>query len=156
MQEHSVTHTVANSYPEIANLYARYAAAINESNSEAFADCFTEQAVFQPNTGPFQENRGDFVGRQAIADFISDTASGRPPHVIFNVTISVEGDRADCSAMFALFDLENGEIGALGKYTDVAVHENGSWLFSLKSIFFLWQSEASAIRAGGSIPMADG
>lgn len=145
-----------SSIAAITNLLYEYAHALDGGDRDRFTACFTATASFWPNRGPFQPDKGAFVGHKAIGGFVSDTNVGRPRHIVLNPVVNeLRGDTAECSALFALFDLERGVITALGTYADTAVcDESGDWRFTDKQIHFLWQSDDYRVRAAESIPRA--
>lgn len=141
----------------IRNLYSRYAHSLDDGDAAAFAGCFTPDAGFWPNTGPFQPDRGRFVGGEAIAGFVNVTGTDRPRHLILNLLIDVSsGSTATATALFLLMDTSTGDLRALGQYTDDIVRDDtGSWLLAEKRVRFIWQSEAYRARADAMVSAPD-
>lgn len=130
----------------INNLYAQYAHALDNGDAQAFAGTFTADAIFQPNTGPFQPDLGSFSG-SAIAGFVKATNAKRPRHLMLNVAVDRRSEtEAIVQALFMLMDSTTGQQTAIGKYDDKVALENGTWKFQLKSASFVWQSAAQAER----------
>lgn len=141
-------------YGAIANLYSKYAHALDHGDSHAFSECFAEDASFWPNRGPIQADKGCFRGKEAIRAFVQTTQAARPRHIVLNLVIDEASlGRARCRALFALFDIEHGSVTALGQYSDDAVvAEDGAWRFSDKQVRFIWQSDVYRERAEKVIP----
>lgn len=139
---------------EIANLYGRYAHALDGGDAAAFMACFAPDAGFWPNTGPFQADRGRFGGAD-IAGFVTKTGEGRPRHIVLNTMVEVtDATNATGAALFMLFDTTDGSIRALGRYDDRFVNAADGWRFAERRVSFLWQSPAYAQRAN-AIPTVE-
>jgi len=113
---------------EIRQLYARYCHAGDSGDCDAFAQCFTEDAVTDAN--------GDvFKGREAIRKtceaYRPVYATTPMRHVIANILISVEGDEAEATSYYLLLRADN-EPGLLrtGTYRDRLRRVDGSWYLS--------------------------
>lgn len=108
-------------YTAVAELFARYASAMDDKDFDTLHDVFTEEATFTvditggPTVGPYES-------RDSIVEFISTTTKEQQDqrrHVITNVRR--EGDVA--SGILSLFVTDDGEltVQATGVYrTDVA------------------------------------
>ena len=153
----NVSSDTASAQTLIRNLYSRYAHTLDGGDAAGFADCFTEDAGFHPNTGPFQPDRGRFSGREAIASFVGATGENRPRHLVLNLWIDVRSeDTAHATALFMLMDTTTGDLRALGEYSDdLQRGHDGAWRFSEKRVRFVWQSEAYRERADAMVTADD-
>lgn len=145
--------TLATAQSLIRNLYSQYAHALDDGAADAFADCFTQDAGFWPNTGPFQPDKGRFTGHDALRGFVGATNDQRPRHLVLNLAIEVDDpDHATATALFLLLDTSTGDLRALGQYHDeVRRCEDGRWRLAEKRVSFLWQSTAYRARADGMV-----
>lgn len=117
-------------YSAVAELFARYASAMDDKNFQVLGDVFTGEATFTvditggPTVGPYES-------RDAIVEFISTTTQEQQDqrrHVITNVR--TEGDVA--YGILSLFVTADGEltVQSTGVYrTDLAV-EDGALRFA--------------------------
>src|SRR5947209_2354350 len=85
----------------LRNLHA-YPPAIDHGGDEAWADCFTEDGIFDSRSGDGGTTRV-LQGREALTDFASRFA--RPPerhskHLILEPLIEVDGDTAHSTSYF--------------------------------------------------------
>jgi GTP cyclohydrolase III len=95
-------------YATVADLFARYAAAMDDNDFDVLRDVFTERSSFTVDItgGP---TVGPFTSRDATVEFIQSTTEGQQDqrrHVITNVR--TEGDTA--YAILSLFVTANGEL----------------------------------------------
>ncbi len=112
----------------IQQLVARYNHAIDGGDGAAYADAFVDDGVL--DAGPLQVE-----GRAALQAF-ADTFAGSvraPRHVVANLVIDGEGDRAELRAYVQLYSLDGDpprqEVRASGIYTDTLVKRDGEWRF---------------------------
>jgi uncharacterized protein (TIGR02246 family) len=117
-------------HAQVADAFARYAAAIDDAEFARLRDLFTEDASFTvdiadgPTEGPYQP-------RDAILEFISSTTSQQPDqrrHVITNVRI--EGQHT-AYGVLSLFATATGEVvvQTTGVYRTELAQEDGTWRF---------------------------
>ncbi|MCW3066619.1 MAG: nuclear transport factor 2 family protein [Solirubrobacterales bacterium] len=117
-------------YATVADIFARYAAAMDDKNFEMLGDVFTEQSDFTvditggPTVGPFHS-------RDETVEFIQTTTveqRDQRRHVITNVR--TEGETA--YGILSLFVTENGELSvqSTGVYRCSLADENGKTRFS--------------------------
>jgi ketosteroid isomerase-like protein len=115
---------------EVAELFARYAAAMDDADFERLRDVFTADASFTvdiadgPTVGPFET-------RDAIVDFISSTTQEQQDqrrHVITNVR--TEDGRA-AYGVLSLFVTAGGEltVQTTGVYRTELAEEDGRLRF---------------------------
>lgn len=117
----------------LRNLHA-YPPAIDHGGDEAWADCFTDDGIFD-SRGKSGTTRV-LKGREALADFARQFA--RPParyskHLIVEPLIDVDGDVAHSSSYFAvLVDFEDRPcVWVFGRYSDTLARcPDGKWRFS--------------------------
>jgi 3-phenylpropionate/cinnamic acid dioxygenase small subunit len=116
-------------YATTAELFARYAAAMDDNDFDMLGDVFTQDATFivdiagGPTVGPYET-------RDAIVEFISSTTQEQQDqrrHVITNVRR--DGDRA--RAILSLFVTAEGElvIQTTGVYRTELAEEGGALRF---------------------------
>jgi|SRR5262245_45587925 SnoaL-like protein len=117
-------------YATVADIFARYAAAMDDKNFEMLRDVFTEKSDFTvditggPTVGPFHS-------RDESVDFIQTTTveqRDQRRHVITNVR--TDGDVA--YGILSLFVTDNGEltVQATGVYKCDLAEEDGKTRFS--------------------------
>jgi SnoaL-like domain len=118
----------------LRNLHA-YPPAIDHGGDEAWADCFTEDGIFD-SRGRDDGTTRVLRGREALIDFARHFA--RPParhskHLILEPLIHVDGDSAQATSYFAvLVDFEDRPcVWVFGRYTDTLARcADGKWRFS--------------------------
>ena len=141
----------------IENLQARYLFAFDWGDAEGYANVFTEDGIL--NYGG-----GEFKGRQAIRKFMESgdnrgeqrapsTPEGERPrvgrHIISNIVVQVDGDRATGQAYWTHMTTGPtgyGTVDFFGHYEDEMVKVNGEWLFSKRHIYNEAIAEWSAGR----------
>ena len=77
----------------IEDVFARYAYTADGYDAKGWVGCFTEDGIFEIES---DGNRTQFVGRQALHDFICAHIRLLPGtrHVMTNHLVNIEGDRA--------------------------------------------------------------
>ena len=112
----------------IQELMARYNFAINFGDSEGWANCFTEEGIFEC---PF----GTFRGRPALRQYVSDRTEERRErplrHMATNIIINVRGDRASAQCYLLLLQVlpEGPQLLTTGVYRDDLQKIGEAWLF---------------------------
>ena len=115
---------------EILNLMAKYCHLYDDGKLEDWVQLFTHGAY------TFMKKR--FAGIQEIGDWIIPTSVRRGTrHVVFNVFIEIDGDRATAVSDFITvprdatrtFKVDSPEA-VWGRYDDVFVRIDGTWWFS--------------------------
>src|SRR6266478_6210632 len=103
---------------DINNAFIRYATALDRGDVEAVVDCFTKNASL---VSPVQ---GEFSGHAGVRDFASRTARLKREegvqfrHVVSNLVVDVEGDRARANCYLLDFRTRDGKTELLspGEY----------------------------------------
>ena len=117
-------------YAQVSDVFARYAAAMDDNNFSMLRDVFTDDAVFTiditdgPTVGPFES--GD-----AVVEFIQSTTEEQQDqrrHVITNVRI----DGNDAYGILSLFVTAGGEltVQTTGVYKVTLAEAGGGVRFS--------------------------
>jgi hypothetical protein len=117
-------------YSAVAQLFARYAAAMDDNDFDVLRDVFTADATFTvdiaggPTVGPYES-------RDAIVEFISSTTTEQQDqrrHVITNARLEGE-DRA--FGVLSLFVTAEGElvVQTTGVYRTELAEEDGALRF---------------------------
>jgi uncharacterized protein (TIGR02246 family) len=112
----------------VAEVFARYAAAIDDADFDRLGDVFTEGASFTVEvTGG--ETFGPFEPRDAIVEFISSTTAAQQDqrrHVITNVRL---GDEDEAYGLLSLFATAAGEVSiqTTGVYRIELEQQAGRW-----------------------------
>lgn len=142
---------------KIEDLQARYLFAFDWHDAEAYANTFTEDGVL--NFG-----WGELKGRKTIQEFIASgeedrtqsvasTPAGERPrvgrHIISNIVVKIEGDKATGRAYWTHMTTGPtgyGTVDFFGHYEDEMVKVNGEWLFASRHVY----NEAIAEWAAGA------
>jgi len=130
----------------IEDLHGRYLFAFDWQDPDAYA------ATFAPN-GILDFGTGEIKGRNAIAAFIregrqrteearANTPAGQQPpggrHIISNIVVDVDGDRARGLAYWTHMTSGADGRGAVdfwGHYEDDLVKQDGEWLYARRRIY---------------------
>jgi hypothetical protein len=114
---------------EITNLMARYCHTYDDGDLETWVQLFAHGAY------TFMGKR--FAGVQEIGDWIIPTSVRRGTrHIVFNVDLQIEGDRATAKSDFitvprdatGTFKVDSPE-SVWGRYDDAFERIDGSWCF---------------------------
>ena len=148
----------ASDRAEIEDLMARYLFAMDYHDSDAYADCFTED-------GELDWAMGVAKGREAIraealsfkskiGEIFKDSEGGpaKLRHAVCYKAIRVEGDRAWNTGFW--FEMTNGgpdgsiALPSFGIYEDELARIEGCWLFTRRKIYneFLSGRESGAVN----------
>jgi len=142
-----VGDSYADNRAAIEDLQARYLFAMNWFDADAYAGTFTPDGVVY--MGERIEHGRDEI-RTVITDYReiilgnpTGAAQGlRPPatrHVINNIVVDIDGDRAKSWAYWNTFQNDNLErapqLGNYGSYEDELVKVDGRWYFTSRKIF---------------------
>lgn len=117
----------------IQELLARYNFAINFGDVEGWANCFTEDGIFEC---PF----GIFKGYAALRKYVSDRTAERQGlplrHMNTNIIIDVQGDHASARCYLLLMQAapEGLKLLTTGVYQDELRKIKGSWRFSHRNV----------------------
>jgi|SRR5579863_3132656 len=119
---------------EIGELYSRYCHAIDQQQSDAWVDTFTEDGVFE------SPRFGRFSGREALHKFTKlyrDSLGGaRTLHLSHNRLSKIEGDAATSYCDFTYYHAKDAKIQAesVGFYTDVLKLTPQGWRFARRTV----------------------
>lgn len=119
----------------IAELFATYAAAMDDHEMSLLKGVFTADASFALDIEGVDRGVGPLQPRDSILEFISSTVSGQADqrrHVITNIRVVEEAeDRANVNALLTLLVTDNGELSArsTGVYKTTVARTANSWLF---------------------------
>jgi hypothetical protein len=120
----------------IGDLYSRCAQDLDDLDSDAWIDCFTEEAVFSsPRFGRFTGRKGlRELGALRRRSFLG----ARVRHVISNVLVSIDGAQATGKCYLCAYETKFGKtkLVAVGGYRDKLLKVRGRWLFQSREEFF--------------------
>ena len=137
----------ADNRAAIEDLQARYLFAMNWFDADAYAGTFTPDGVVHMGE---RVERGHDEIKTVITDYRdmilgnpTGAAEGlRPPatrHVITNIVVDIDGDKAKSWAYWNTFQNDNLErapqIGNYGSYEDELVKLDGRWYFTSRKVF---------------------
>lgn len=113
----------------LSDLLVRYATALDAGDVETVIGCFTPGCVLETPVS------GRYTGHDGIRHFASDTArfkarhGGQFRHVLSNIRIDVDGDRARVLAYLLDYLTVDGKTELLspGEYECDAVRVDGAW-----------------------------
>jgi hypothetical protein len=119
----------------INDLFVRYTCAIDAGDVDTLVECFTENGSLQSPAV------GEYAGRVAIRAFARRFAAFRQKgsqlrHVISNLVVQVDGDRANASCYLIVFLTKDGksQLLAPGQYECELRKVNGDWLFQKRVV----------------------
>lgn len=142
----------------IEDLHGRYLFAFDWNDAETYAGTFAEEGILD-------WGGGEIKGRKAIAAFIEEgrkrgeearakiPAGERPRvgrHIISNIVVKVDGDRARGLAYWTHMTTGPNGFGTVdffGHYEDDLVKVNGEWLYARRRIYNQAIPEWEAQRA---------
>ena len=115
----------------IQQLYAAYNHRIDFGTAEEWAECFTDDAVF--DSGYSEEQ-----GRDALLAFHAATKAMVPDirHFVTNILVEGDGDTATGSAYLEATTGAGGDRTAIttGRYQDTLVRTADGWRFSCRAM----------------------
>ena len=119
----------------INDLFVRYTGAIDTGDIDTLVDCFTEDGSLQSPAV------GEYAGRVAIRAFALRFAAFRRNgsqlrHVISNLVMQVDGDRAHASCYLLVFLTKDGasRLLAPGQYECELRKVDGTWRFQKRVV----------------------
>jgi uncharacterized protein (TIGR02246 family) len=115
---------------EIAELIARYNAAIDDGDIQGWANCFAPEGVFDGMIGRFAAHRELDRFTAAVKNLTTTTPNLR--HYVTNILTEVNGSeaRSRCFLLMTSTSKEGGaKIAIAGQYKDRLVKRDGRWLF---------------------------
>ncbi len=120
---------------DINDLFVRYATALDAADVETIVGCFTEDAVLDSPAV------GVYTGRDGIRAFAERfarlPASGTQlRHVLSNLAVTVEGDRARATCYLVNIKTRAGktELMAPGRYDCRLVRQPDGWRFQYRLV----------------------
>lgn len=116
---------------EINSLFIKYATTLDHGDVDGCVDCFRDEAYIESPV------LGRFDGKEGIRRFAQKTATvlrernARFRHVVTNLTVMVEGNRARATCYLLDFYTHEGrtELLSPGEYFCDLTHVDGRWLF---------------------------
>ena len=112
----------------IENVFALYAHAADGYDAEGWIGCFTEDGIFEIESNG---NRTQFIGQQALHDFVSAHIRLLPNtrHAMTNHLVNIEGDRArhSCTVTGMLSRPEKVYTFISGWYDSTLKKVAGEW-----------------------------
>lgn len=119
----------------INDLFVRYPTALDAGDIETIAGCFTEDGLLESPTV------GTYAGREAIREFARRFARFREGgaqlrHVISNLVVTLDGDRAKASCYLLNVITRDGQSRLLapGRYECDLARIGGQWLFQRRRV----------------------
>jgi uncharacterized protein (TIGR02246 family) len=126
---------------QIRQLYAKYCHAGDSGDCNAFAQCFTEDAVVDAN-GHLSTGRAAI--RESCEAYRPVYAATPMRHVVTNILIDVDGDEAQADSYFLLLAAtEHPGVLRTGTYRDRLRRVDGHWFLSTHII----RSDGGALTA---------
>lgn len=125
---------------EIERLLMEYGRTLDRHDFAAFSRLFAANGEWTGNVGTFKGPAGI---QAAMEKYFKPTPGAAPfYHVLTNVIVDLDGDRATASSKWTFIQFVGGrpQIGAVGYYDDTLIRENGQWRFLHRN--------APAMRAG--------
>lgn len=121
-------------YIEILRVMSDYCYYTDVADSRAWANCFTEDCVWEGgHFGRFEGREGAYAYHSAPGDIAYDYR-----HITTNHRVDIDGDRAVATSHIQVFD-QQGETPVLifsGLYDDVFERRDGKWLIHSRTLVF--------------------
>jgi uncharacterized protein (TIGR02246 family) len=119
----------------IQDLQARYELAAGSGDASASAALFTEDGIFE---APGDIAHGRAAIRQELTPSGATVSPVKAPHVVTNVVIRIDGDKATSTASWMEVDRPSPghqvQVGAFGHYEDQFIKSGGNWLFTKRKV----------------------
>jgi uncharacterized protein (TIGR02246 family) len=126
----------------VEDLYNRYMWALDTADTDAYADCFHDDATVVENV---PGNRREANGRAQIHEFVANRFHANPDfaghqHRWTNMVFDPDGDGRDDAwrvraYIFAThYDGETAKLTWCGHYDDVVTKRDGAWRFERRTI----------------------
>ena len=138
---------------EISDLFIRYATSLDACDTEAVVACFTADGWLESPV------KGRYEGHDGIRRFAEDTAriraerGGQFRHVLANLRIAVEGDRAQAKCYLLDYLTQDGrtELLSPGEYECELVRVNGDWRFHSRTVHMdvVFRDPSKPVMPGG-------
>ncbi len=119
----------------IADLFTRYAVALDNGEVETVVACFTADAALK---SPVIDLQGTDAIRAFAGRFAALRAAGTQfRHLIANIAVELDGERAHATAYLLVLISKDGGHRTLppGRYECDLVKTDGLWRFSRRTVF---------------------
>lgn len=119
----------------IHDLFTRYCCALDNGEVETVVDCFTADAALK---SPVVDIKGRDEIRAFAGRFAAQRAAGTQfRHMVGNIAVSIDGDRAAATAYLLVLISKDGSHHTLppGRYDCELVKDAGGWRFSRRTVF---------------------
>jgi uncharacterized protein (TIGR02246 family) len=119
----------------IHDLFTRYCCALDNGEVETVVGCFTENATLK---SPVIDIRGHDEIRAFAGRFAAQRAAGTQfRHLVTNIAIAIDGDRATATAYLLVLISEDGSHRTLppGRYECELVKQGSQWRFTRRIVF---------------------
>jgi len=119
----------------IHDLFTRYCCALDNGEVETAVDCFTADAILK---SPVIDIKGRDEIRAFAGRFAAQRAAGTQfRHMLSNIAVTIEGNRATATAYLLVLISEGGGHRTLppGRYDCDLVKQDGTWRFTRRTVF---------------------
>jgi uncharacterized protein (TIGR02246 family) len=119
----------------IHDLFTRYCCALDNGEVETVTACFTADTALK---SPVIDLKGTEAIRAFASRFAAQRAAGTQfRHMVTNIAVTLDGDRATATAYLLVLISHNGSHRTLppGRYECELMKQNGQWLFSRRTVF---------------------
>lgn len=119
----------------IHDLFTRYCCALDNGEVETVVACFTEDAALK---SPVVDIAGHDEIRAFAGRFAAQRAAGTQfRHMVTNIAVTVDGDRAVATAYLLVLISQGGSHRTLppGRYECDLVKRDGTWRFARRTVF---------------------
>lgn len=128
-------HDYLSDRAAIHDLFTRYCCALDDGEVETVTACFTADAALK---SPVIDLKGAAEIRAFAGRFAAQRAAGTQfRHMVTNIAVAIDGDRATATAYLLVLISQNGGHRTLppGRYECELVKQNRQWLFSRRTVF---------------------
>jgi hypothetical protein len=118
----------------IERLLVEYGRTLDKRDFAAYSTLFAANGEWKGALGTYKGPAAIQAAMEQIftsAAALADIPKGKNFHVMSNVVIDVQGDRATASSLFIFYKMDkNAPVPAVaGRYEDTFIRENGVWKF---------------------------
>jgi hypothetical protein len=116
----------------IERMLLEYGHALDTRDFATYAGLFASQGEWQGALGTYRGPAAIQAAMEKIfADAATDIPKGSNFHMLTNVVIDIQGDRATASSRFLFVKMNKGkpESEVAGRYEDILIREKGVWRF---------------------------
>ena len=118
----------------IHDLFTRYCCALDNGDVETVVDCFATDAVLK---SPVIDIKGRDEIRVFAGRFAAQRAAGTQfRHMVTNIAVALDGDRATATAYLLVLISQNGSHRTLppGRYECELIKEGDHWRFARRTV----------------------